>query len=83
MRLFSLDIRVELHTFGDDLFSIDDMKEAYLRGYYGYKNFGDEIIFFGIVKWIIDTHTVERLYVETEDPKRMHSWSEANAAFAR
>jgi polysaccharide pyruvyl transferase WcaK-like protein len=59
------------------------MKEAYLRGYYGYKNFGDELLFFGIVKRIIDTYGVEKLHVEVEQLPWIHHWIEKNAAFAR
>lgn len=55
--------------------------EAYLRGYYGYKNFGDEILFFGVIKRIIDNHSIEKLYVEVEDENWMQHRMEKNAAF--
>ena len=38
--------------------------EAYLRGYYGYRNFGDELLFFGVIKQIYTRYPITKLYVE-------------------
>ncbi|MCX6823132.1 MAG: polysaccharide pyruvyl transferase family protein [candidate division SR1 bacterium] len=53
--------------------------DGYLRGYYGYKNFGDELLFFGIIKWIFANYTLEKLLVEVEDPQWMHHRVSKNA----
>lgn len=56
------------------------MKTAYLKGYYGYKNFGDEVLFFGIVSRIFSQYpTIETLYVEVQDATRMEHWVSQNA----
>ena len=55
--------------------------DAYLRGYYGYKNFGDELLFFGVIQHIIDTYPIDKLYVEVEDENWMHHWMVQNAEF--
>ncbi|MFA5748403.1 MAG: hypothetical protein WC872_04835, partial [Candidatus Absconditabacterales bacterium] len=55
------------------------MKEAYLRGYYGYKNFGDEILFFGLVKFIFSNYDVSKLYVEVGNKNWMEHWIEKNS----
>ncbi len=38
--------------------------EGYLRGYYGYKNFGDELLFFGVVKQLFTKYPLTKLFVE-------------------
>ncbi|MEI6117993.1 MAG: hypothetical protein WCP92_01735 [bacterium] len=38
--------------------------EGYLRGYYGYKNFGDELLFFGVVKRLFTKYPLTKLFVE-------------------
>lgn len=38
--------------------------EGYLRGYYGYKNFGDELLFFGVVKRLSVKYPLSKLFVE-------------------
>ena len=45
--------------------------EAYLRGYYGYKNFGDELLFFGVIKQIYTRYPITKLYVEVGNVSRM------------
>jgi polysaccharide pyruvyl transferase WcaK-like protein len=55
------------------------MKTAYLKGYYGYKNFGDEVLLFGIVDRIFSQYPqIEKLYVEVQDATRIQSWIEKN-----
>jgi hypothetical protein len=41
--------------------------EAYLRGYYGYRNFGDELLFFGVVKQLFARYSITKLFVEVGD----------------
>ncbi|MEI7562799.1 MAG: hypothetical protein WCJ39_03680 [bacterium] len=55
--------------------------DAYLRGYYGYKNFGDEMLFFGVIKHIIESYHIDKLYVEVEDENWMHQRMTKNAEF--
>lgn len=45
--------------------------EGYLRGYYGYKNFGDELLFFGVVKQLSVKYPLTKLFVEVGDASRM------------
>ena len=41
--------------------------KGYLRGYYGYKNFGDELLFFWVVKRIFEKYPLSKLFVEVGD----------------
>ena len=36
----------------------------YLKGYYGYKNFGDELLLFGVIEEIFSRYKVEELIIE-------------------
>ena len=45
--------------------------EGYLRGYYGYKNFGDELLFFGVVKRLFTKYPLTKLFVEVWSNGRM------------
>ncbi len=45
--------------------------EGYLRGYYGYKNFGDELLFFGVIKRLFIRYPLSKLFVEVGDILRM------------
>jgi hypothetical protein len=38
--------------------------KIYLKGYYGYKNFGDELLLFGVIKEIFSRYTVGHLVIE-------------------
>jgi len=38
--------------------------EGYLRGYYGYKNFGDELLFFWVVRRLFTKYPLTKLFVE-------------------
>ena len=38
--------------------------KIYLKGYYGYKNFGDELLLFGVIKEIFSRYPVEHLVIE-------------------
>jgi hypothetical protein len=48
--------------------------EGYLRGYYGYKNFGDELLFFGVVKQLSIKYPLTKLFVEVGDVAWMEDW---------
>jgi len=45
--------------------------EGYLRGYYGYKNFGDELLFFGVIKRLFTKYPLTKLFVEVGNTSRM------------
>lgn len=46
--------------------------EGYLRGYYGYRNFGDELLFFGVAKRLFAKYPLTKLFIEVGDK----SWME-------
>ena len=48
--------------------------EGYLRGYYGYKNFGDELLFFGVVKRLSVKYPLTKLFVEVGNVSWMEDW---------
>ncbi|MEI7558010.1 MAG: hypothetical protein WCJ45_04205 [bacterium] len=52
--------------------------EGYLRGYYGYRNFGDELLFFGVVKQLCTRYSLTKLFVESGDVSRMEDRVWAN-----
>ena len=45
--------------------------EGYLRGYYGYKNFGDELLFFGAARRLFAKYPLTKLFVEVGNKSRM------------
>ncbi len=45
--------------------------EGYLRGYYGYRNFGDELLFFGVVRRLFVKYPLTKLFVEVGNKSRM------------
>ena len=45
--------------------------KGYLRGYYGYKNFGDELLFFWVVKELFSRYSLTKLFVEVGNVSRM------------
>jgi polysaccharide pyruvyl transferase WcaK-like protein len=48
------------------------MKEAFLKGYYGYKNFGDELLLFGVVKRIFSEYSqINHLVIEVNNKIRI------------
>ena len=52
--------------------------EGYLRGYYGYKNFGDELLFFGVVKRLFAKYPLTKLFVEVGNKSWMDDWVREN-----
>lgn len=55
------------------------MKQAYLRWFYGYKNFGDELLFFGVVDRIFSHYPeLEDLVVEVNNKTWMEYWVKKN-----
>ncbi|MBB1578584.1 MAG: polysaccharide pyruvyl transferase family protein [candidate division SR1 bacterium] len=55
--------------------------KIYLKGYYGYKNFGDELLLFGVIKEIFSRYAVEHLVIEVGNHLRIKKWIERNKKF--
>ena len=55
--------------------------KIYLKGYYGYKNFGDELMLFGVIKEIFSRYAVEHLVIEVGNHLRIKKWIERNKKF--
>lgn len=45
--------------------------DAFLKGFYGYKNFWDEMLFFWLVNWIDASYDISKLVVESWDHIRL------------
>lgn len=55
------------------------MKQAYLKWYYGYKNFWDELLFFGVVDRIFSQYPeIQELVVEVGNKTWMEYWVKKN-----
>ena len=54
------------------------MNTAYLRWYYGYQNFGDELLLFWIIEYLITTYKLEKLIVEVGNKKWIEKWVHIN-----
>lgn len=52
--------------------------KAFLKCYYGYKNWGDELLFFGVCWYIAQHFHCDKIYVEVEDKDFMEEWIAAN-----
>jgi len=55
--------------------------KIYLKGYYGYKNFGDELLLFGVIKEIFSRYAIEHLVIEVGNHLRIKKWIERNKKF--
>ncbi len=52
--------------------------KAYLKWLYGYKNFGDELLFLWVLERIFKNNPIEELVVEAGDPERLQRWLNQN-----
>ena len=55
--------------------------KIYLKGYYGYKNFGDELLLFGVIKEVFSRYAVEHLVIEVGNRLWMKKRIERNKKF--
>ena len=56
--------------------------EGYLKCYYGYKNFGDEILAFGVINRIFQSYpTIKKLYIEVGNKERFDSRLTKNTSY--
>lgn len=55
--------------------------KIYLKGYYGYKNFGDELLLFWVIEEIFSRYNVEELVIEAWDTSRIKSRIDKNSVF--
>lgn len=53
----------------------------YLKGYYGYKNFGDELLLFGVIEEIFSRYKVEELIIEVGNTDRIQERQKKNQNF--
>lgn len=57
-------------------------QQGYLKCYYGYKNFWDEILAFGVINWIFREYpTISKLYIEVGDKERFNHWLAINSQY--
>jgi len=52
--------------------------DAFLKGFYGYKNFWDEMLFFWLVNWIDNNYDISKLIVEAWEQIRLEDWIKDN-----
>lgn len=57
------------------------MKTAYLRGYYWYQNFGDEILLFWLLQYLFSHYSLEKLIIEVWNKQWIDEWIQKNAEF--
>jgi hypothetical protein len=55
--------------------------KIYLKGYYGYKNFGDELLLFGVIKEIFSRYPIEHLLIEVGNRLWIEKRIERNKKF--
>ncbi len=55
--------------------------KCYLKCYYGYKNRGDELLFFGVVSYIVEHYSPTKLYIEVWDKVFFRQWLDQNKQY--
>ncbi len=55
--------------------------EVFLKWYYGYKNFGDELLFFGLANWIATNFDISNFVVEAGDQIWLEDWIKDNKIY--
>lgn len=60
------------YSYSSFIFHI--LMDWYLKCYYGYKNWWDELLALWSIQWIFSSYDVDTLYIEAWDPQRMKQW---------
>lgn len=55
--------------------------QIYLKGYYGYQNFWDELLLFWVIEEIFSRYEVSELIIEVGDSSRIKDWIHKNKSF--
>lgn len=77
-------LRIHNYTILSNPFRMKNPTQGYLKCYYGYKNFGDEMLAFGVINRIFsDYPTIEKLYIEVGDKARFLSRLEKNQSYLK
>jgi polysaccharide pyruvyl transferase WcaK-like protein len=45
-----------------------------IKGYYGYKNLGDELILFSLITWVEETFHPDQISLIAGNPLRLEDW---------
>lgn len=53
----------------------------YIKWFYGYKNFGDEVIFFWLLNYLQQKYNPDNFTIEVWDSARMQKWIQQNLKF--
>lgn len=52
--------------------------KLFLKWYYWYKNFWDELLLIWVIKWIFKTYSVDTLHIQAWNEKRLKQWLKNN-----
>ncbi|UFX82874.1 polysaccharide pyruvyl transferase family protein [Candidatus Absconditicoccus praedator] len=55
--------------------------KAVLMGYYGYKNFGDELILISLLNYLQKNYRIHSFWIQTPDPEWLEHWLNTNTKF--
>ena len=55
------------------------MKKLYLKWYYWYKNFGDELLLLWVLTYLKNTYWAIHITIETQDTIRLNHWMDVHA----
>jgi polysaccharide pyruvyl transferase WcaK-like protein len=56
---------------------------VYLKGYYGYRNLGDEILLLGVLRYLQDQYQVTDVTIEADDSRRLQQWLRQHQAWLK
>ncbi len=56
--------------------------KVYLKGYYGYRNIGDEVLLLWVIHYLAQEKNITHITLETDNPDRMSWWIKQHNNFA-